>query len=178
MNKNTLYIIIFGLIILVLNPCSSSHKNISKTSEVKTEVRSNIKPSFYTKPKNIITFEKIYIKDTVYIVDTTFITDTVFIYDDYFTHYNYKDTILNDLRALIIIDDTIYRNKLYSRKSNITWHKQKPKINFYVGTEIEIRKDEYVVSVNGLISYKKNMVGAGINNKKEYLIKYYRNFGK
>jgi len=45
--------------------------------------------------------------------DTVF--DTVYILKDYNTKYSYSDTIQSDSSALIVINDTIYKNRIYSR---------------------------------------------------------------
>ena len=70
-----------------------------------------------------IIFDTITIHDTAYqpkyiykdTGTTKIIYDTVLILKDYFTKYFYSDTILNDTSAQIIINDTIYKNRIISR---------------------------------------------------------------
>jgi hypothetical protein len=94
------------------------------------------------KPETVIEERPIYIDSIVYqndtIIDTVYIPkwitkveietdsfiDTVFIIKDYNTKYFYSDVILNDLRGVITVMDTIYQNRIKSRRIDLKLHEK------------------------------------------------------
>ena len=87
----------------------------------------------------VIYRDSIYIPklDTLYFTDTIYKDsvisriierekiDTVYIIREHFTYSTYKDTILNDSNGLIVISDTLYRNKIKSRYNQIKLYPQR-----------------------------------------------------
>ena len=107
--------------------------------------------------------------DTVHFTDTLYVDsiinhtiineriDTVYILRQHFTNRIYTDTILNDVRGLIIINDTLYRNRIKSRYSQIKLFAEKPtlKNNFYIGGGITGGQDRLGLTVNGAVMTKR-----------------------
>lgn len=54
-----------------------------------------------------------------YIVKRDSVIDTVFVIKDYFTKYFYSDVILNDSNGFIRVMDTLYQNRIISRKTSM-----------------------------------------------------------
>lgn len=73
--------------------------------------------------KEVVKWDTITNNDTIYqpkyhyseVVKHDTIFDTLWMAIDYNTKYAYSDTAQNDSSALIVINDTIYQNRIYSR---------------------------------------------------------------
>lgn len=115
-----------------------------------------------------------------YITDTLIKIDTVFILKDYFAKVNYIDTLINNDSIFFVLNDTIQRNRIYSREyfiktrhtkivNNTTIVKQNN--NIYVGAFLSGSKD--YLDYGPQIIYSKNKwsynAGFGIQNKSLYI---------
>lgn len=124
------------------------------------------------------------IPDTLIVYrDTLFLTDTVFVYNDYFNKHVYSDTLKNDSNAFIYIRDTVYRNRLLNRFTDI-------RIINTNKTEIIPRNDHFVTLGGFLITSPnitsvglrtglqndKNEFNLGIGTNKTYIFDYSRKF--
>ena len=123
-------------------------------------------------------------------IETRFITDTFYqhvdtpeILKDYYTRYIYADTIKIDTIGYLVVNDSVSRNQIYSRKiyQNIllptTTIKQTTYINrreLYMGLKIQGRTDQLnYVGGELLFKTKKNKVysiGVGLNQEFQPII--------
>lgn len=113
-------------------------------------------------------YDTTYLKDTVYldsiireIIERERI-DTVFILREHFTLNFYTDTILNDSNGLIVVSDTLYRNKIKARYNQIKLYPQRIKppllTKYFIGVGVNGGRDRMGLSAN-----------VGVLTKKDYL---------
>ena len=114
--KYTPYIIILTLILIIIFQNQCQHPNPDK------------QPTQDTITITKTTFDTITIHDTIYKPNYIFkdtgttiviIKDTQILIRDYFTKYYYSDTLLNDSTGLIVINDTIFKNRIAFRLPKI-----------------------------------------------------------
>ena len=114
--------------------------------------------------------------DTVHFTDTLYVDsiinhtiineriDTVYILRQHFTNRIYTDTILNDVRGLIIINDTLYRNRIKSRYNSIKLFRDKPiiKNKYFLGGGVIGSQDRLGLMANvGLLTKRNKLYTAG-----------------
>jgi len=131
--------------------------------------------------------------DTITKVDTVYLDsiiretifkeklDTIFILREHFTHNFYTDTLLNSSKGLIIINDTLYRNKIKSRLKQIKLFDNKPKLRnrYYIGLGVVGSNDRMGLTGNlGLLTKKNNLytLGYDVINKDVSLSFYIKLF--
>jgi len=134
------------------------------------------------KPNPVYITDTITYRDTTYIpqIDTLKLTDTIYldsiirqiiikekldtiiIFREHFILNTYKDTILNDSNGLIVVNDTLYRNKIKHRYNQIKLYPQRIKptllTKYYIGVGINGGRDRMGLSAN-----------VGILTKKDYI---------
>ena len=170
------FILLLGIIIgyflssKVINPCP-------QISSVKTDTTYNTieKDSIvYNLSWENISFPKI-IYDSIY--------DSIYIpvpikkdIKDYYSKYNYSDTIPLSSYGNVIVNDTIWKNKVFSR--NIKTNLKIPKIEktlykeskgFYLGGNIQ-GNTSFInyVGVGGLYNNTNNMYGVGMGVTRKF----------
>ena len=154
--KNIPYIFILALLayIVFLRECTPPPKPIIETKIV-YQVDSVYIPKVDT--LHMVHMDTLYIDSLIYNTIIHEQIDTIYILRDYFTKYYYTDTIRNDSQALIVINDTLYRNRIKSRYSQIKLFAEKPtlKNNFYIGGGITGGVDRLGLTVNGAMMTKR-----------------------
>ena len=113
-------------------------------------------------------------------VDTiTEYIDTTVVIQDYYTQYNYKDTVDLDSLGYIVINDTLFKNKLQSRQvlcniiiptTTITNTIYENKREFYVGlgTNVTTKGNINFVGAGLLFKTKRKQIyglGLGLDNQ-------------
>ena len=117
------------------------------------------------------------IKEKIYISDTVFRTDTIIKYiTNYLTKNVYKDTILNDTSGLIVLTDTIYKNLIKSRKSDISLYnktviKQSKNNALFIGVGSMLNQ-ELNINLNAHFKHNKHMFGVGYGTNKTIYLHY------
>lgn len=178
--KNIPYLIIGFLLlyILFLQECKRP-KVVNPTTKVDTIV---LKDTFYQPTiKDSIVYSTIY-KDKVSYVYDTFV-DTVYVIKDYLTKYYYQDTILSDSNGLIVIMDTIYRNRIKSRQNYVRLYPKRfvetytPKIKIFVGLRVYSNIERS--GINGsiaMLTKNDNLYSIGYDpfNKNVLFSAYYK----
>jgi hypothetical protein len=166
----------------------------SNTSPTYIEGKSTTVTTYDTIHDSIPVYTPKYYSKTEYIYDTILKTklDTIYIIHDYFTKYYYSDTINRD-SITVIINDTIFRNKISSRNINykfiipthtITKEIIVTKTELYIGGGLYLEKDNLrSIGPEFLLKTKNNTiygVGAGVNQTLNPIIgiKLYKKIGK
>ena len=122
--------------------------------------------------------DTILVKDTLYldsiireVIERERI-DTVYLLREHFTHNFYTDTILNDTNGLIVINDTLYRNRVKSRLNQIKLFNQvrdiKIRNKYFVGLGVVGSTDRMGLSANFAVLTKKKKlysIGYDVINK-------------
>lgn len=164
------------LAILIFNyldcKCSAPKEIVKIDTIYKTEYKENLIIDTSFVPKWITVKEKIYISDTVYRIDTIIKYVT-----NHLTKNVYKDTILNDTSGLIIITDTIYKNLIKYRKSDISLYNKtvikQPKNNaLFIGFGSQLNQ-KVNMSFGLKYKHKKNMFGANYSTNNIISFEYY-----
>ena len=172
--SNISNILLVGVIAILLlqNHCSSKPRD---TETITTIV---------TKYDTINTVTEIYtpIWDTrvIHSVDTiTEYIDTTVVIQDYYTQYNYRDTVQIDSFGYVVINDTLFKNKLQSRQvsQNIlipittitnTVFENKRELYVGIGAGMTTKGQLNQVSAELLFKTKRKQaygIGVGLNNK-------------
>jgi|2_EtaG_2_1085320.scaffolds.fasta_scaffold23848_4 hypothetical protein len=152
---------------------------------------------------NHYTTDTIVYNDTAYVpkLDTTYLTkvdtvyldsiilktieteriDTVYLLREHFTKNFYTDTILNDSKGLIVVNDTLYRNRIKSRLNQIKIFSHKPKVSnhYYIGMGVIGSSDRMgLMAQGGLLTKKRNLytIGYDVINKDISLSFYIKLF--
>ena len=174
--KNLINILLVAIVIILLLQRSCQPK---PPTGIQTQIE--------TKYDTIIQISEVYtpiyktkIKtnwDTLY-VNTPM--DTVYIIEDYHTKYNYLDTIEVDSFGYVVINDTIYQNKIFSRqyKSNIiiptttiTNTILENKREFYVGLEAGVTTKGNINYAGSQLLFKtkrKQIYGVGVGLDQDF----------
>lgn len=151
--------------------CSNPNFKTKIDTIAKVQYKERLKIDTLIIPKWNIVKQNIYISDTIYRIDT--ITKIV---TKYLTKNVYKDTILNDTNGLIVLTDTIYKNKIKDRKTQINLYKKtkiiQPRINHFFITCGSQLHQEMNVSFGLKYSHKKNMFGANYSTNKIISLEY------
>ena len=148
-----------------------------------TKYKENPKPiaEIPSKPEKIPDTLLIY-KDTLYIyADTLFLTDTVFVYDDYFVKRVYEDTLHNDSNAFVFVRDSVYRNRLLNRFSDVQIFKES---RIIPGNPLFLSLGAFYVTnplfnsagLKAGFENDKNEFNAGFGTGKTFLFEYERKF--
>ena len=91
--------------------------------------------------------------------------DTVVIFREFFSLNTYKDTILDDSNGLIVVNDTLYKNKIKSRYNQIKLYPQRIKptllTKYYIGG-----------GINGGANRLGLNVSVAMVTKKDYLYQF------
>lgn len=157
--KNIPYLIIILLLgyVMFLRECTPPPQPIYLTDTIT-----------YHDTAYIPQIDTAYLKDTIYIdsiIREIIIKeklDTIVIFREHFTLNTYQDTIINDSNGLIVIYDTLYRNKIKSRYNQIKLYPQrlKPTLStkYFIGGGINGGADRLGLNIS-----------AGLLTKKEYL---------
>jgi len=177
--KTIPYIFIIALIcyIVFLRECTSPQPIIE--TKIVTQHDSIYVPIIDT--FNTLQIDTVWLDSLIYNTIIHEQIDTIYILRDYFTKYYYTDTIRNDSQALIVINDTLYRNRIKSRYSQIKLFAEKPtlKNNFYIGGGITGGQDRLGLTVNGaMITKRKKLYTASYDliNKEVSLSLYIKIF--
>lgn len=132
---------------------------------------------------NTVSKEYIPIWNTKVIHDTKTITeyiDTNVVIDDYYTQYHYQDTIKVDTFGYVIINDTIFKNKLQSRKviqdiiiptTTITNNTIENKREFYLGLGSNVTTKGNITFVGTDLLFKtkkKQIIRLGVGLDQEF----------
>lgn len=126
--------------------------------------------------------------DTLYVYDTAYVPeyidrvvtkydtviDTAYVIKDYSTKYYYSDTLMNDTNAIVIVNDTVYRNRILSRSKriNIFTHTkyettyisvpEQPKWHIYAGAGVSGNPNTFGFDINaGFMSRKGTVYTVG-----------------
>jgi hypothetical protein len=100
----------------------------------------------------------------VHLTDTVF--DTVRLIIDYNTLVAYSDTILNDSTGFVLISDTLYQNRIKSRKSKINVYQRtitKQHIHeirqraLFVGGSVSGNESQFGVDIMGGFTVRKSL---------------------
>jgi len=175
------FVLFFG-IAFFLKDCTNK-KNEKQDIRIDTifitKTKKDFKPTSQDKPEKSF-IEKIIYKNTI-IHDTIIITvfDTIKItkiVKEFYTKNFFKDTILNTSSGLIVINDTIFKNSIISRKSDIKLH-EKTILNqnnnmFFVGGGLLNEKTNVAPFVNLQFNHKKHLFGVGYSTKKQLIFTY------
>lgn len=173
--------IIISLLIIILvgqfffNTTPSNDKEIIKIEGKKYSIEKTTTDTVYVPIETIKYIKGKDIYHEKIVEKTVFKTpdiDSMMIVADYFNKYLYQDTlILNDNLGLIIVNDTIYQNKVLSRryisvidipetKTN-TYISPLPRYQLYYGLEMSINKQVLFSSVG---------IGLQLKNKQDHML--------
>jgi hypothetical protein len=117
------------------------------------------------------------INDTIYVNDTIFDIDTIFFtINDYFAKVHYLDTLLNDSTGFISVSDTIFKNRLLNRTSNIEIYNKtilpvNDKISLFAGV-FYLNGINNSLGANLSLERKKSLFSVGYGTNKTFLINY------
>ena len=179
--KNVIYLLlIFTLIYLVIFlsnlKCNPETVEIIKTDTIiKVIYRDFVEYDTIIKNKYITKYDTVFVKG-----DTIFVE---YIIGDYLASVFYSDTVQNDSSAKIIINDTIQRNRLKNRLTEIevynytkTIH-DKDVLNLSVGSFLfytPTYENNISIGLCADLALKKNVFGIGYGTDKTYLFNYKR----
>ena len=180
----TILIILLGLIILLMRTCGNKIVNPTQTIYVNGKPYELIKRDTFIEyiPKTTVITKKgkdIYHDTTIYI-DVTTPVDTLKILKDYHAKNVYNDTLkLNDSLGSIVVQDTITKNLIFSRKytakinekktKETIYLKEPKKAQLYVGLSTSVTKTDLfkTIGVSGIYKTKQDkmyQLGFGISN--------------
>ena len=130
---------------------------------------------------NQVHYDTVYIDSIILRTIETERIDTVYLLREHFTKNFYTDTILNDSKGLIVVNDTLYRNRIKSRLNQIKIFSHKPKVSnhYYIGMGVIGSSDRMgLMAQGGLLTKKRNLytIGYDVINKDISLSFYIKLF--
>lgn len=94
----------------------------------------------------------------VTITKTDTVIDTVLLIQDYLSKVTYTDTILNDSKGFIVVNDTIYKNRIISRYNQIKLYKKRVKNHYFIGGGLSGGMKRVGLQVSAaMLSKRKNL---------------------
>ena len=180
-NIQTLLIVVLVIIIVFLRSCSGRgavEPEIITKIEIKYDTIQTIKETYVPKWKTKVVTE--IVTETITETDTfQQPIDTLAILQDYYTKYFYQDTIEIDTIGYAIVNDTITKNRIFSRDvktsvvfptTTITDKIYLNKIEFYTGLGIvgSLNQLNYIGGEVLLRTRKKTIYGLGLGINQSF----------
>ena len=134
------------------------------------------KPTYKPLPVSVLVPSKPIVDTFFTPKDTILQIDTVKIIVDYFSKVFYSDTITNDSISKIVIHDTIFQNRIFSRKpeveiynKNTIIYKTKPAV--YIGGGVLLMKDKRAMEINLTHTRQKWAFSTGMTSDGQLVLR-------